>query len=264
MMLERFSHSGIQSFKKCPSQFKFRYIDQIFKKDEGIEAFLGKRVHEAIEYLYKTVKSGNIPLVDEIMRVHKSLWKDKWHDRIAIVYKDKTPRDYFYLGESCIARFYRQYYPFSEKVVATEHEMVFTLDGDENYRIKGIIDRVDHDGNGNWEIHDYKTGKRAMSNKEADRDHQLALYQIGLMAETDNIQSVKLVWHFIQHGKRIESSRNPEQIRKVIVDTKSSIDEIRERIKNGGTFPPKKTILCNWCYYWEECPVQTGPNLYIS
>ncbi|MEC9377260.1 MAG: hypothetical protein VYC00_04070, partial [Candidatus Neomarinimicrobiota bacterium] len=66
------------------------------------------------------------------------------------------------------------------------------------------------------------------------------------------------------HGKRIESSRNPEQIRKVIVDTKNSIDEIRERMKNGGTFPPQKTILCNWCYYWEECPVQTGPNLYIS
>ena len=37
--------------KKCPAQFKYRYIDKIYKKDEGIEAFMGKRVHESIEYL---------------------------------------------------------------------------------------------------------------------------------------------------------------------------------------------------------------------
>ena len=263
MILERFSHSGIQSYKKCPAQFKFRYIDKVYKKDEGIEAFLGKRVHESLEYLYNQTKSGVIPLVDEILKVHRSLWKEKWHNRVAIVYQNKTARDYFYLGEECIARFYRLYHPFKEKVIANEHEMVFLLDNDENYKIKGIVDRIDHDGEGNWEIHDYKTGKRALSQKAADKDHQLALYQIGLMAEIDDIKSVKLVWHFIQHGIKVESTRSPEEILSVISDTKKSIDGIRLKMKNGGEFPPKKTILCNWCYYWEECPIQSGSNPYI-
>ncbi|MBT3519271.1 MAG: PD-(D/E)XK nuclease family protein [Candidatus Marinimicrobia bacterium] len=260
MIFERFSHSGIQSYKKCQAQFKFRYIDKIYKKDEGVEAFLGKRVHESIEYLYNQVISGVVPLVDEILKVHRSLWKEKWHDRVAIVYQNKTARDYFYLGEECIARFYRQNHPFKEKVIANEHEMVFLLDNDENYRIKGIVDRIDHDGDGNWEIHDYKTGKRALSQKAADKDHQLALYQIGLMSEIDNIKSVKLVWHFIQHGIKVESTRTSEDIKKVIAETKSSIDDIREKVKNGGEFPPKTTMLCNWCYYWEECPAQHGTN----
>lgn len=260
MIFERFSHSGIQSYKKCPAQFKFRYIDKIYKKDEGVEAFLGKRVHESIEYLYNQVISGVVPLVDEILKVHRSLWKERWHDRVAIVYQNKTARDYFYLGEECIARFYRQNHPFKEKVIANEHEMVFLLDNDENYRIKGIVDRIDHDGDGNWEIHDYKTGKRALSQKAADKDHQLALYQIGLMSEIDNIKSVKLVWHFIQHGIKVESTRTSEDIKKVIAETKSSIDDIRQKVKNGGEFPPKTTMLCNWCYYWEECPAQHGTN----
>lgn len=260
MIFERFSHSGIQSYKKCPAQFKFRYIDKIYKKDEGVEAFLGKRVHESIEYLYNQVISGVVPLVDEILKVHRSLWKEKWHDRVAIVYQNKTARDYFYLGEECIARFYRQNHPFKEKVIANEHEMVFLLDNDKNYRIKGIVDRIDHDGDGNWEIHDYKTGKRALSQKAADKDHQLALYQIGLMSEIDNIKSVKLVWHFIQHGIKVESTRTSEDIKKVIAETKSSIDDIRQKVKNGGEFPPKTTMLCNWCYYWEECPAQHGTN----
>ncbi len=260
MIFERFSHSGIQSYKKCPAQFKYKYIDKIYKKDEGVEAFLGKRVHESIEYLYNQVISGVVPLVDEILKVHRSLWKERWHDRVAIVYQNKTARDYFYLGEECIARFYRQNHPFKEKVIANEHEMVFLLDNDKNYRIKGIVDRIDHDGDGNWEIHDYKTGKRALSQKAADKDHQLALYQIGLMSEIDNIKSVKLVWHFIQHGIKVESTRTSEDIKKVIAETKSSIDDIRQKVKNGGEFPPKTTMLCNWCYYWEECPAQQGTN----
>ena len=54
-MIERFSYSSLQTFKKCPAQFKIRYIDKVRKKDEGIEAFMGKRVHESIEFLYNTI-----------------------------------------------------------------------------------------------------------------------------------------------------------------------------------------------------------------
>jgi len=58
MILERFSHSGIQSFKKCPAQFKFRYIDQIYKKDEGIEAFYSSLKH----IILPSIAMGTIPL----------------------------------------------------------------------------------------------------------------------------------------------------------------------------------------------------------
>jgi len=262
-MLDRFSHSSIQTFKKCPAQFKFRYIDKIHKKDEGIEAFLGKRVHESIEYLYERVKSGYTPLLDEILKVHTSLWKEKWHRRIAIFHEHKTPRDYFSLGEECIARYYRTHHPFKQNVISNEYEMVFLLDDDPAYKIKGIIDRIDHDGNGNWEIHDYKTGKRALTQKAADKDHQLALYQIGLMNELEQVNSVQLVWHFLQHGIQVKSSRTEETLSDVTRQTKKEIDNIRGRLKNSGKFEPKPMILCNWCYYWEECPAQSIPNPYF-
>jgi len=262
-MLERFSHSSIQTYKKCPAQFKFRYIDKIHKKDEGIEAFLGKRVHESIEYLYERVKSGFRPLLDEILKVHRSLWKEKWHRRIAIFYDHKSPRDYFSLGEKCIARYYRNHHPFKDNVISNEHEIVFLLDDDPAYKIKGIIDRIDHDGNGNWKIHDYKTGKRALTQKAADKDTQLALYQIGLMNELEHVNSIKLVWHFLQHGIQVMSSRTESNLSDVSRQTKKEIDNIRGQLKNGGKFEPKPMILCNWCYYWEECPAQSISNPYF-
>ena len=67
MTLDYFSYSSLQSYQKCPAQFYFRYIERIFKNDEGIEAFMGKRVHETIEYIYNQKKSGLNLSIDKII-----------------------------------------------------------------------------------------------------------------------------------------------------------------------------------------------------
>ena len=46
-----YSHSRLETFEQCPQKYKFRYIDNIRTETEGIEAFVGKRVHEALEKL---------------------------------------------------------------------------------------------------------------------------------------------------------------------------------------------------------------------
>jgi len=262
-VLERFSYSGLESFKKCPAQFKFRYIDKIRKTDEGIEAFTGKRVHEALEFLYNEVQSGRLPFIDNILDHYEQLWKNNWHNRIAIAKRGESREDYYRLGEQCIARFYRNNQPFSEEVEGIELEIDFMLDDDESYRMKGIMDRLDHVGNGHFEIHDYKTGKRAMSQGQADKDGQLALYQIALEQSRENVKSVTLVWHFVRYGIVIKSKRTKEQLKDLTRIMKNRIDEIRLKEKQGEEFPPKPMILCNWCYYWEECPAQNRPNPYI-
>jgi len=258
--VKRFSHSSIESYKKCPAQFKFRYIDRIRKSDESIEAFLGKRIHEALEYLYNEILAGRIPFFDHVIDEFNAKWNENWHNRIGIFRKQLSPEYYRTLGEDCIARYYRQNAPFEEPVKGNEIQIEFDIDGSGNYPIKGIIDRVNHDKNGNWEIHDYKSGKRALTQKQADEDTQLALYQIGLISIGKEIETVKLVWHFLQKGIRVESFRTEKQLQQLTNNIINQIDKIRSKINNGGEFSPKKSILCNWCYCWEECPVQEGTN----
>ena len=86
-----YSFSALQSFKKCPAQYHYRYIDKIYKKDEGIEAFMGKRVHESIEHLYKQKMSGQLLSYDKLIDYYRSIWDTSWHDRIGIVYKNILP-----------------------------------------------------------------------------------------------------------------------------------------------------------------------------
>ena len=47
-----FSYSQLNTFNTCPQQYKIIYMDGIRKEDESIEAFMGKRVHEVLEWLY--------------------------------------------------------------------------------------------------------------------------------------------------------------------------------------------------------------------
>ncbi len=262
--MKRFSYSSLETYKKCPAQFRIRYLDNIRRPDESVEAFMGKRVHEALEYLYNEVLDGRIPFYDHVIDQYHSNWQDKWHNRIGIVRTQNTSDYYKYLGEDCIARYYRKYTPFEEPIVGNEIELNFTIDDDDKYQIKGIIDRLDHDGEGNWSIHDYKSGKRVLTQNQADKDNQLALYQMGLINKDKEIKSVKLVWHFLQQGIEVESIRSKKQLLDLSTSIKKQIDNIRSKISNGGEFPAKESILCNWCYYWEECPAQSGTNPFIK
>jgi len=46
-----YSNSQLGKFESCPLQYRLIYVDRIKRPEEGIEAFLGQRFHEAMEWL---------------------------------------------------------------------------------------------------------------------------------------------------------------------------------------------------------------------
>jgi hypothetical protein len=103
-----------------------------------------------------------------------------------------------------------------------------------------------------------------MSQNEANKDRQLALYQIGLTEIFPDVREVKLVWHFLRQGIRREVVKSATDLDKLIDKIKALIDTIKKKEESGGQFPAKESILCNWCYYWEECPAKNGSNPYVG
>ena len=43
------------TFEDCPKRFEYRYVLKIPSETDGIEAFVGSRVHEVLEKLYIAV-----------------------------------------------------------------------------------------------------------------------------------------------------------------------------------------------------------------
>ena len=75
-----FSHSRIGCFEQCPLKYKFNYIDKLETEiEDTVEAFLGKRVHETLEKLYKDLKFQKLNTLKELLDFFNSEWKKNWN-----------------------------------------------------------------------------------------------------------------------------------------------------------------------------------------
>ena len=253
-----FSHSRLATFEDCAKRFEYRYVLKIPTDTERIEAFVGKRVHEVLERLYRAAERGHVPPLEKVVYRYNQLFEDNYDaDRVRIV-RDGTPLEFYRrLGEHCLTAYYRRHYPFDgDETLGLEQRVTFALDEKREYRFQGIIDRIVRARDGVIEIHDYKTSKRVPTQKQVDEDRQLALYQIGL-AQRYPDQPMRLVWHYLQQDRKLTSIRTPEQLRGLSEDTMNVVD----RIKDETEFKPTRSALCDWCEYNDRCPIYPKDRL---
>jgi putative RecB family exonuclease len=163
--------------------------------------------------------------------------------------------DYRQVGRKALADYYTRYCPFDQsQTLSLEAQVFIALDDAEKYRLRGFIDRLAQRHDGTYEIHDYKTAGYLMTQKAADTDRQLALYQIGIEGMWDDVRNVDLIWHFVRFDKEIRSRRSAEQLNAVKAQCIGVIKDIEARGQEAASFPTVPTGLCDWCDYRELCP----------
>ncbi len=250
--MAEYSISQLDKFEECPLQYKFVYVDRIKRYEESIEAFLGQRFHDAMEWLYKERAFRVVPL-EQVLEYYEKGWAKEWHAEIKINKKDRTGDDYRLMGRRFIEDYYKRHYPFEEgKVLGLEKYIRFPLDAERRYNCKGIIDRLILAPDGSFEIHDYKTGSKLPDQTELDKDRQLALYQIGVQTLWPSARDVRLVWHMVAFDVEMRSVRMPE----ALAALKRELQELIDKIEREREFPPQESALCGWCPYWDLCPLK--------
>jgi putative RecB family exonuclease len=255
-MSEIYSHSRLSTFENCRKKFEFRYLLDLPEDGEGIEAFVGKRVHEVLERLYEFVGRGQTPRLERVIDRYNANFDAQYDpERIRIVKSGLDKAFYRALGVRCLSNFYRRHYPFdADETLGLEQRVRFDLDPAGEYAMQGIVDRIVRARDGAIEIQDYKTGSWVPNQSKLDEDRQLALYQIGVAAEYGSGEPIRLVWHYLAKDRICSSTRTPEELETLKTDVIALIDEIR------GTqeFPAKKNALCDWCGYKSLCPAFDG------
>ena len=249
----KFSPSKLNVYQDCPRRYRYRYVDKIKRDTKSVEAFLGTCVHSAFEKLYEEVGHGKLPALEDILRAFEEEWSAGWTPDIQIKDRAYAPEDWKELGRECVKIYYDQHKPFDEnRTVAVEKRVGFPLEVDgAQYRIEGFVDRLALGKDGAFEIHDYKTGKTLPPQSELDSDWQLAIYDAAVRRDWPDTKSVRLVWHYVRHGKSLVSSRTPEQLKALEAEIASLI----RRIKQDHEFAPNKSPLCDWCEYRDLCPL---------
>jgi putative RecB family exonuclease len=247
-----YSPSRISTYESCPRQYRYRYVDRIPREEESIEAFLGSRVHEALNRLYRDLQLEKHPHLDELLNYYDTEWVRRWHDQVRIVKQDNSIEDYKRLGERCLKDYHNAHKPFDHgQTLGLEHRVTSSLDPAGRYRIQGYIDRLVSVGSGRYEIHDFKTSGRLPVQGVLDADRQLALYQLGVQGTWPEAKEIELVWHYLAFGKELRSRRTPEALDRLKATTIALID----RIEADTEFKPIKSTLCHWCAYKDICPV---------
>jgi putative RecB family exonuclease len=254
-----YSYSRIGCFENCPRQYKFRYIEKPdIDKPEGVEAFMGKMVHETLEKCYRLAQRGKTISREELLVLYRRRWEESLPENLRIVRDEMTAEDYFNLGVKSLEMYYDRYAPFDQEMtLGLERRIVFALDPEGKYKIQGFIDRLSRDSGGRLRIQDYKTSATLPTQQDIDADNQLALYQIGVGEMWPDNNGIELVWHFTQFDTTFLSHRDESQLEGL---SQLYIEKIRkiERAGELNNFPIKESALCDWCDYNQICPAKGG------
>lgn len=247
-----YSHSRLETYQSCPLKYKYQYVDRLRREEQGIEAFLGSRVHEALEKLYRDLLNGKRNTLSELLAFFNEQWEKHWDDlAVKIVRQELSPEHHRFAGRECIEKYYARFAPFDGDItMGVERRLNFMLDREGRYRMQGLIDRLARGKDGVWEIHDYKTSEYLPTQDEVDAKPQLALYQIGLQQAWSDVQAVRLVWHYLKQDTELSSTWAAPQLE----DLRQATIELIDKIEADRSFIPKESGLCDWCQFPDLCP----------
>jgi len=248
-----FSHSKIDSFEGCKLKFKYRYIDRVkVEIEDTIETYLGLRVHEALEKLYRDLRFERVLSIEVLLEYFNEKWKVNWTDTIKIVNREYSSENYRKMGERYIRDYFNRHKPFDKgKVIGLETQDRLPLDTEGKYTYHIRIDRLMDMGKGLYEVHDYKTNNKLPAQDSLEKDRQLAMYSLWVKNHFKDFKKVRLVWHYVAFDKELESFRSDEQLDVLKAEVLNKIKDIEATLE----FPPHVSHLCQWCLYQDICPM---------
>ncbi len=261
-----FSHSKLKTFDQCGWKFRLEYLDRLRLPDESIEIYVGHRVHEALEEIYRGwIERREMPVIEAVLAGYHTAWDRHWHDAIYIVRTGTPVATYRANGERFLRDYLKRHLPFdpaTEHSVAVEQEMRFPVDATRGWIMRCIMDRVVRRPDGVWEIHDYKTAASMPrqddfhSDKPGAPGRQLALYQLVLQSVHPDARQVELKWHYLAHDTVFTSTRTPEQISALHAEVLVAIARVEAAMAEPEKLAPKESALCAWCQYAGHCPAR--------
>lgn len=231
----KLSKSKINTYLKCPLEFKFQYIDEIEAKPNKYMA-LGTDVHLIAETFAD--RFG-----DELedVKIENELYK--------IAHELNLNYDLDNHIEN-LGSFFKEVFVDGDYKLYSQEEYLI----DENHRFSGICDIILEDENGDLVVIDYKTSN---SNSFSKYRRELCYYK--LLVENVYEKEVSTVGVFFTKNGRLrlldvcdEDNKRKFLHSREIDEAIDTFYKVRYEV-NKGNFYPKRQFLCKYCTYRHIC-----------
>jgi DNA helicase-2/ATP-dependent DNA helicase PcrA len=253
---DHFSYSQVESFRKCPLQYKFAHIFKIpirgksvFSFGKTIHATLHKFVDESLKLsqveqkdLFGNGNSKGFLKLEDLLKIYEKEWIEDWYDSASI------KKEFYEKGKDVLKMFYEDFIKKSPKILVINNEPA--LEKSFNLKLNGdvfigTIDRMDDLGNG-IEIVDYKTGS-PKTNLSKEEKLQLMIYALATK-KVFNLNPVKLTYYYVEDGSSLSFEVSEEDILKTEEDVKDLIQKIKR-----SNFKPSGGWHCQYCDFKSIC-----------
>jgi putative RecB family exonuclease len=246
------SPSKVASFTDCALAFRFSVIDRL-PEPPSAAATRGTLVHAALERLHllppaeRTVDAALACLADAAV----GLRDDPEYVGLQLSADDEAA---FHAEAAQLVRnYFRLEDPRTVRAIGLELMLTAEIDG---LHLRGIIDRLELDGDGGFVVTDYKTGSAPSTQYERKRLSGVHIYSL-LCEQLLGRRPSRVQLLFLRDPLAIitqPSDRSTRGTRRTL----GAVWQAVERACHREDFRPQPSRLCEWCSFRAYCPAFGG------
>ncbi len=248
-MIKNLSPSRASQYKTCPKQFEYANVIKIVEPTNEVQA-KGTTIHTALELLYDEPAENRTK--DKLHNIFRTEWNNiRNNDEFTNLFTSKEEERAWGLDAYKLLTNYLQLEnPKEIEPLERERWVRGTI---QDLNLRGILDRMDSDKDGNLIILDYKSGKAPSAKYKEPRFFALKIYALLIEQETGKIPAeLKLI--YLKNSTVHTLKVTPEMLSEVRHEVLEIWNDIKVSFENEN-FPAIKNTLCDWCYYKPICPV---------
>ena len=256
----RMSFSQVQTFQRCPLQFKYRYVLKVPSTGNHALSF-GSTIHNTLQAWHAQLKTHDgqqqqglfevsakpvaNPKLEDLLSLYEQKWIDDWYQ------DDHQKQSYKKHGKEILTAYFETHAPFVKHPVAVEQSFRVRIG---NCTFSGRIDRIDSNDDG-ITIIDYKTGNPKTRLDKADKQ-QLWLYQLAVQKDLQLQhlgQVTGLEYWYLDNGTVQPVTTDAETVLAFEEEFTALVDTIL-----ASDYSPKPSqMVCRTCEFNTICPHRT-------
>ena len=249
------SPSSVSSFKECPLAFRFSYLERL-PEPPAPWTTKGTLVHRALELLLdrppdeRTLDAG----LADLARARIELAPHP--DFADLDLTDEEWAKFDTDAETLVHKYFQLEDPRTVRPIGLELKLEAHLGPT---RLRGIIDRLELDENGEFVVTDYKTGSVPSEFWEAKSLSGVHMYAL-LCERMLGRRPARVQLYYLSKPEAIIAIPTDQSIKGVERRTTAMYQAIAQACERDD-FRPKPGRLCDFCTFKPYCPAHGGNPL---
>ena len=250
------SPSRVEAFTSCPMAFRFASIDKI-PEPPSIHATKGSFVHRVLELLFIGPSAERTPAAARVA-FEQARVEYRTDDEFVQLALDPAGQEAFFADATTLVdAYFAMEDPQAVREIGLELRLEATVG---SLSLRGIIDRLELDPDGELIVTDYKTGRPPGAHHEQSRLSGVHFYSF-LCEAVFGRRPAAIRLMYLRTGETITATPSAQSV-KFITTRTTAVWKAVERACLTDSFQPRPGGLCKSCAYQPWCPAFGGnPDL---